>query len=867
MRQPVSRISFDRRRGFLGAYLQEGALFVDAVWNEAADIAWSQLRDAIIAAGITGSAGHELRIDPVIRDQRLVNLVVRGTGALPPRPFYGNGLPVLWPSDVLIDAQAIGDGFRAEATGPAAVPAGRTWIDLLQDVGYEIYLRARVETLDRLDDPDLDDPGLDATRGSFRKRVVGEVRIARARDHRPPLATNIQLSVDGSYRSDLNALYRVELDALTGTRSAPAASVLWDPDAAATVARVVDPAPIGARKVVLDTTEGFDGGFVRFEGPGAGPELYRVTRAPGAETTAIQLTRHRCNRPELSLAAWQTSGAVDDLQPGQFAIAFVTPAPAPVQVGDLLTDLPDALYPPWPDAKVVAVSAFDASRNAVTLVLAKPAPDELSPRALSVAAWRADGPATGNTDATFTAVLIAPPAIEPGDVVVSLPPVRGAPDTGPWVVLRVEPVAPPSLASTAAVARTAPAPVASSSGGRTRSPSNAAALARATPATTAPAPPRATAAAPLPAPAPAPASTPAPAHAQPLVRVTFGPAGLARPLSRLDAARGAPLVAPAHPNDTTIVVAWRDDWRPGMRICIAPAADRAASPGAGIAPREERIVVRVEPLPSTEPGGTPARMAVRLDQPLSYDHASGDHAVPERLIRARRYAGHKCRQPIDRVDPARDGVASIANFASGLALPHGLALHLTIEQAAGAPRLTRGDGWNFAARSDGFVETRLFAAVDDEPASEVPLALLTLSAHGHELIDLRPMPAGLAADEPLARIQAAAGALAGALGDDPALPVIEHAAALAGYPRAQRGLLVRLGELAHTHPTKLHVSAACRYWLDRLREAVAGVGDHEPTLRQLTAISGALDGLTFAFTSAQPPHRRAPSTQPPPRKP
>ena len=242
MRQPVSRISFDRRRGFLGAYLQEGALFVDAVWNEAADIAWSQLRDAIIAAGITGSAGHELRIDPVIRDQRLVNLVVRGTGALPPRPFYGNGLPVLWPSDVLIDAQAIGDGFRAEATGPAAVPAGRTWIDLLQDVGYEIYLRARVETLDRLDDPDLDDPGLDATRGSFRKRVVGEVRIARARDHRPPLATNIQLSVDGSYRSDLNALYRVELDALTGTRSAPAASVLWDPDAAATVARVVDPA-------------------------------------------------------------------------------------------------------------------------------------------------------------------------------------------------------------------------------------------------------------------------------------------------------------------------------------------------------------------------------------------------------------------------------------------------------------------------------------------------------------------------------------------------------------------------------------------------------------------------------------------------
>ena len=858
MRQPVSRISFDRRRGFLGAYLQEGALFVDAVWNEAAEIAWSQLRDAIIAAGIAGTAGRELRIDPVVHDQRLVNLVVRGTGALQPRPFYCAGLPVLWPTDVSIDAQAIGDGFRAEATGDVDVPAGRSWIDLLQELRYEIYLRARVETLDRLDDPDLDDPGLDATRGSFRKRVVGEVRIARASEHRPPVATNIQLSVDGSYRSDLNALYRVELDALTGTRSAPAASVLWDPDAAATVARVLDPAPIGARTVALDTTLGFDGGFVRFEGRGAGPELYRVARAPGAETTAIQVTRHRCDRPELSLAAWQTSGAVDRRQPGQFAIAFVTPAPAPVQVGDLLTDLPDALYPPWPDAKVVAVSAFDAGRNAVTLVLARPAPDELSPRALSVAAWRADGPAIGNTDGTFTAVLIAPPAIEPGDVVISLPPVLGQPDAGPWVVLRVEPVAPPSLASTAAAARSTPAAVASSSGSRTRPPSNAGALARVTAA-----PPRATAAA---------LATAAPPPAQPLVRVTFGPAGLARPLSRLDTARAATLVAPAHAHDTTIVVAWRDDWRTGMRICIAPAA---GLPAAASAPREERIVVRIEPLaataassgPTGAPDRMPERMAVRLDQPLSYDHAGGDHAVPERLIRARRYAGHKCRQPVDRVDPARDGVASIANFASGLALPHGLSLHLTIEQAAGAPRLTRGDGWNFAARSDGFVETRLFAAVDDEPASELPLALLTLSAHGHELIDLRPVPAGLAADEPLARIRAAAEALAGALGDDPALPVIEHAGALAGYPRAQRCLLVRLGALAHTHPTKLHVTAACRYWLERLREAVAAVGDHEPSLRQLTAISGALDGLTFAFTTAQPPHRLAPSTQPPPRKP
>jgi hypothetical protein len=261
-------------------------------------------------------------------------------------------------------------------------------------------------------------------------------------------------------------------------------------------------------------------------------------------------------------------------------------------------------------------------------------------------------------------------------------------------------------------------------------------------------------------------------------------------------------------------------------------------------------------------------MAVRLDLPLSHNHDSGDDAVPERLIRVRRYAGHRCKQPIDRVDPALAGAASIANFSSGLALPHGLSIHLTLDRSAGAPHLTRGDGWNFAARSDGFVETRLFAAVDDEPASEVALAQLTLSAHGHELIDLRPVPAGLAVDDQLARIQEAASTIAGALGEDPASPAVRHAAALAGHPRVQPGLVLRLGELAHTHHTKLHGSAACRYWLDRLREAVHAVAaGHEPTRRQLAAISFALDGLAFAFTTAQPPHRPAPPTQPQPRKP
>jgi hypothetical protein len=400
---------------------------------------------------------------------------------------------------------------------------------------------------------------------------------------------------------------------------------------------------------------------------------------------------------------------------------------------------------------------------------------------------------------------------------------------------------------------------ASASGARARSASNAAALA----AISAPAQPRAAAAAVALA-APAVAAVPPPVVAKPVVRVTFGPAGLARPLSRLDTARAAALVTSAHPNDTTIVVERRDDWQPGTRISIA--ASPTAPRGLTVAPREERSIVRIEPLPGAEHAAGTARMAVRLDQPLSYDHASGARAVPLRLVRARRYAGHRCRQPIERVDPARDGAASIASFASGIALAHGLSLHLTIERATSGPRLNRGDGWNFAARSDGFVETRLFAAVDDEPASEVSLAQLTLSAHGYELIDLRPVPAGLAADEPLARIQAAAASLAAGLAGDPALPVLEHAASLAGYPRAQRRLLLRLGELVHAQGSRLQASAATRFWLERLREAVASVGDHEPSRRQLTAISSALDGLAFAFTCPQPAQRAAPAS-PPPRKP
>ncbi len=754
IRQPVSRISFDRRRGFLGVHLQEGALFVDSAWNEGADIAWSQLRDALLAGGVAGTAGPELRIDPSTDHGRLSNLWVRGTSShdsAPPRPFYCDGLPVLWPADLMIDSQWFGDAFRSEATGDTPIPAGGTWIDLLQQgVPYEIYLRARVATLDRLDDPFLDDPGLDAARGTFRKRVLADVRIRKALAHRPPAGTNLRLSVDGSYLSDLNVLYRVELDALTGSRAAPAASVLWDPDAGATVARVVDTAVEGARLVMVDTTEGFDTGFVRFEGKGVGPELYRVTKAPGLEGAAIQVTRHRCDRAEVSLATWQLSGQGQTPTAGPFTATFVVPA---------------------------AVLSGEA------------------------------------------------PPIEVGDLVTALPAALGASDTGPWTVQKVEQKTEPK-ADQKADQNTAP-------------------------------------------------KADQKVHPQTaLVTFTFGPAGLAQQLLTLDTSRKARLRAAARQFDTTLTVDDRSDWKIGDRISILRnAGEDSTVTRSTIEAREDRVIVRIEHLPGGlaagewRRAGTPEipTMVVRLDQPLSYDHAVGDEEViPERPIRVRRFAGHACRLGIDLIDPAHDGAASIANFSFAQQLPDGLSLHLTLEKSDGPARLERGDGWHFAARSDGWVETRLFAPVEEEPASEVPLARLFVYAQRYELIDLRPLPAALAVDDELARIGAAATTIARLLGDDPASQVAGEAVRLSGHARVQPRLLPRLHELTKIH-SKLHASPACRPWLEQLDRAVAEVGaQNAPTRRQLATIAFAISGLAFAFSTT---HEPTPPAVPAPKKP
>ncbi|MEO7731176.1 MAG: hypothetical protein ABIY55_09410, partial [Kofleriaceae bacterium] len=568
IRQPVSRISFDRPRGFLGVHLQEGALFVDAAWNEGADISWALLRDAILASGLEGTAGRELLIEPELEDGQLRNLWIRGTSSdptVPPRPFYANGLPVLWPADLRIDSQGSSEVLRELSEDPGSGPVGGPWIKRLDlGVPYEIYLRAWVATHDRLDDPFLDDPGLDAAHGTFRKRVLAEVRIRR-KGGCPPPRTNIQLSVDGSYQSDLNLLYRVELDQLTGSPAFPAASVLWDVDAGATVARVVDTAVAGARLVMVDTTERFASGFVRFEGKGIGPELYTVVQAPGVEAAAIQVTPHRCDRAEVSLAARQLAGPVEDLQHDDaFRATFIVPP----------------VTPPTP---------------------------------------------------------VVPP-LEPGDLVTALPAASGVPPTGPWTVLTAERV----------VRSTGPVDV-----------------------------------------------------------VSFAPAGLAHALPVLDDARKAMLRASVHQFDTTLTIDGPPSWKVGERIAIFRPANR---PGPAVTPdtvaaREDRVIVRIEPLTgpipppehgqASPPGTQP--MIVRLDQPLSYDHAAGERVIPERPIRVRRFADHACRVAIEGIDVKRDRAASLEGFRFATALPHGLSIHLTTEGGA-APRLERsGDGWHIVA--------------------------------------------------------------------------------------------------------------------------------------------------------------------------
>lgn len=280
MRQPVSRNSFDRLHGYLGVYLQEGAPLVDAFWNEAIDVQWSLLRDAIRDAGLEGTAGIEFRIDPV-EGGRGGFVACGGPGR-----FYCGGLPVLWPSSRLIDV--LGSQPHPVAQGREGPDAGRP--DL-------IYLEAWVGVVDSLDLPDLDDPGLGTERGTFRTIVRSRIHAGHPREH----CSNLQLTVRGSYGDDRNALYRVEL--LAVHERDRCASLLWDSAAASTTALVAQRAAAHTTQVVLGNAQGFaPGNYVRFEGHGLAqshhgvPDLYRVT---GRTDQTITIERHDCRAVSL----------------------------------------------------------------------------------------------------------------------------------------------------------------------------------------------------------------------------------------------------------------------------------------------------------------------------------------------------------------------------------------------------------------------------------------------------------------------------------------------------------------------------------------------------------------------------------------
>jgi hypothetical protein len=166
MRQPVSRNSFDRLHGYLGVHLQEGAPFVDAFWNEAIDVQWSLLRDAIRDAGLEGTAGLELRIDPA--DGERGGFVARGG----PGRFYCGGLPVLWPSSRSIAVPSLPPPPEAAEGHHEGRDGGRPPM---------IYLEAWVGVVDSLDLPDLDDPGLGTERGTFRTIVRSQIHVGHPR--------------------------------------------------------------------------------------------------------------------------------------------------------------------------------------------------------------------------------------------------------------------------------------------------------------------------------------------------------------------------------------------------------------------------------------------------------------------------------------------------------------------------------------------------------------------------------------------------------------------------------------------------------------------------------------------------------------
>jgi hypothetical protein len=358
MNQPVSNNSFKARHGYLGVFLHEGGPLTDALWNESGDIQWNAVRWLARDAGLVGSTGPELQVvcaEDANGDQILV---IKGG----PGRFYCDGLPVLWPADRPIDAQVecceplLTDCHGvAPQQGAPDCHQGR-WTDWLrQEVLYYVYLDVWVDTVDALERPFLDDPGIcrEPGRGSFRKVVRSCVRVAE--EGVPPLGqTNLELTIQGTYQSDRNVFYAVELVGLAeddGGR--PCARLLWDDAGGAVVSEVTQPAAQDTHSVELRSPRGFEVGHrVRFDGCGISDTIYRVTGLDGGRIT---ICRDAASVAPRSLAGCEVVAWEKDPElPVAYKLtvkAGCPPQEAPIREGDLVIDVPAITDVPASDAQ------------------------------------------------------------------------------------------------------------------------------------------------------------------------------------------------------------------------------------------------------------------------------------------------------------------------------------------------------------------------------------------------------------------------------------------------------------------------------------------------------------------------------------
>lgn len=255
------------------------------------------------------------------------------------------------------------------------------------------------------------------------------------------------------------------------------------------------------------------------------------------------------------------------------------------------------------------------------------------------------------------------------------------------------------------------------------------------------------------------------------VKYRLVPDGLAHPLAPWDTTRGAKLARPAHPFSWCVTTVDRPDWHVGMRIkltahsiddttelpCGTPDPPDPCEPGRSRVRAEEvrtitKIVRCCQPRQCCE-GEDEDRdaeplMTLRLDAPLSYEHiACFDSAIPECPVRAVRYRGHECKVAVGELEACGERENGPCCLKNPLELSNGLELFFTTPMTddpsapAPEPTVVPGDGWRFAVRANGWVQSKVFAPVDPRLRCRTTLAEFVWDGKAFtKLDDLRERP-------------------------------------------------------------------------------------------------------------------------------